>query len=262
MLQPLNAQESIEYINFRLRAVNGAPGIFEGKALRRIVEASAGNPRRLNVLSHNALLLAYSKGAKTVSVAAAFEVVADYEGLFRPPILLQAENDASTQSIERPFKSSRRKSYAAVAIVGMLAASSAGALKHASTGDPVPTASSYADYAETAISAEPAMSFTSNVTSQPGNKMSRPMAGVEISPKAVTVVTASSAAPAEQSTTKRTQIQIHAGDTFHDLAVRYLGSIDRTRELIMANPQIRNPDVIVPGQIVYLPSAQSAAAQE
>ena len=259
MLQPLNAQESIEYINFRLRAVNGAPGIFEGRALRCIVEASAGNPRRLNVLSHNALLLAYSKGTKTVSVAAAREVVADYEGLFRPPILLQAENDPSTQSIERPFKSSRRKSYAAVAIVGVLAASSAGALKHASTRDPIPAASSYA---ETAVSAEPATSFTSNVTSQPENKMSRPVAGAEISPKAVTVVTASSAALAEQSTTKRTQIQIHAGDTFHDLAVRYLGSIDRTRELIMANPQIRNPDVIVPGQIVYLPSAQSAAAQE
>jgi nucleoid-associated protein YgaU len=186
-------------------------------------------------------------------------VVADYEGLFRPPILLQAENDPSTQLIERPFKSSRRKSYAAVAIVGVLAASSAGALKHASTRDPIPAASSYA---ETAVSAEPAMSFTSNVTSQPGNKMSRPVAGAEISPKAVTVVTASSAVPAEQPMTKRTQIQIHAGDTFHDLAVRYLGSIDRTRELIMANPQIRNPDVIVPGQIVYLPSAQSAAAQE
>ena len=31
MLQPLSAQESIEYINFRLRAVNGAPGIFEGR---------------------------------------------------------------------------------------------------------------------------------------------------------------------------------------------------------------------------------------
>jgi general secretion pathway protein A len=259
MLEPLNAQESIEYINFRLRAVNGAPGIFEGRALRCIVEASAGNPRRLNVLSHNALLLAYSKGAKTVSVAAAREVVADYEGLFRPPILLQAENDPSTQSIERPFKSSRRKSYAAVAIVGVLAASSAGALKHASTRDPIPAASSYA---ETAVSAEPAMSFTSHVTSQPGNKISRPVAGAEISPKAVTVVTASSAVPAEQSMIKRTQIQIHAGDTFHDLALRYLGSIDRTRELIMANPQIRNPDVIVPGQIVYLPSAQSAAAQE
>src|SRR5579859_594015 len=85
-LLPLSAQESIEYINFRLRAVHGRSGIFEGKAIRCIVEAAAGNPRRLNVLCHNALLLAYSKGATTVSAAAAREVIADYEGLFRPPI--------------------------------------------------------------------------------------------------------------------------------------------------------------------------------
>jgi type II secretory pathway predicted ATPase ExeA len=255
MLLPFSAQESIEYINFRLRAVKGAPGIFEGKALRCIVEASAGNPRRLNVLGHNALLLAYSKGAKTVSVAAAREVVADYESLFRPPILLQPDEDAQTQSPQRRFRSSPRKSYAAVAIVGVLAASSAGALKHASARDPIRSASSYR---ETAVSSEPAMSFESNaVISQPGNQMSRPAA--ELSPKAVAVVTASAAAP---SSTKRTQIQIHAGDTFQDLAVRYLGSVDRTHELIMANPQIRNANVIVPGQIVYLPMVQSSAAQE
>jgi hypothetical protein len=43
----------------------------------------------------------------------------------------------------------------------------------------------------------------------------------------------------------------------HDLAQRYLGAIDRTRDLIVANPQIKNPDVLYPGDAVYLPSSLS-----
>jgi type II secretory pathway predicted ATPase ExeA len=253
MLQPLSMQESIEYINFRLRAVNGAPGIFEGKALRCIVEAGGGNPRRLNVLAHNALLLAYSRGDKTVSIAVAREVVTDYESLFRPPIILQADGDPTPPSLERPFKSSRRKSYAAVALVGLVAAGSAGAVRHTSSHDPTPSTSSYS---ETATSSDSTARSESSM-----DKTSVSVVSAELSPKVVAMVTT---APTVSTVlpTKRTRIQIRAGDTFHDLAVRYLGSIDRTNELIMANPQIRNPDVIVPGQIVYLPIAQSPAAQE
>lgn len=258
MLQPLSAQESIEYINFRLRAVNGAPGIFEGKALRCIVEASAGNPRRLNVLGHNALLLAYSKGAKAVTIEAAREVAADYESLFRPPILLRAEGDTQSHSLEQPVKVSRRKSYAAVALVGLLAASSAGALQHASTRDPVRSASSYT---ATAVSLESAAHAQPRVSLPPANQISAPVASADFSHKVIATTTSTSV-PTIPSPTKRAQIQIQAGDNFHDLAVRYLGSIDRTDELIRANPQIRNPNVIVPGQIVYLPTAQISAAQE
>lgn len=258
MLQPLSIQESIEYINFRLRAVNGAPGIFDGKALRCIVEAGGGNPRRLNVLAHNALLLAYSRGDKTVSSAVAREVFADYESLFRPPIVLQADGNTTSLSVEEPYKSSRRKSYAAVALVGLLAAGSAGAVRHASPQDPIPSSSSYV---ETATSSESAVHFDSSMSSYRGNQTSAPVVSAEPSSKVVAMVPTSPAVAAVTST-ERKHVQIRAGDTFHDLAVRYLGSIDRTNELIMANPQIRNPNVIVPGQIVYLPTTQSSAAQE
>jgi hypothetical protein len=52
---------------------------------------------------------------------------------------------------------------------------------------------------------------------------------------------------------RRARIQIHAGDTLHDLATKYLGSKDRTVELIRANPEISDPNLIYVGQIVYLP---------
>jgi nucleoid-associated protein YgaU len=99
------------------------------------------------------------------------------------------------------------------------------------------------------------------VRSNFGSQTSTPVVSAELSPKVAAMVTSSPIIPAAPST-GRIQIQIRAGDTFHDLAVRYLGSIDRTNELIMANPQIRNPNVIVPGQIVYLPTALTSAAQE
>jgi nucleoid-associated protein YgaU len=53
-----------------------------------------------------------------------------------------------------------------------------------------------------------------------------------------------------------TTIHIRPGDTFHDLAAKYLGSKDRTPELIHANPQIKDPNNLYVGQIVYLPVNQ------
>jgi nucleoid-associated protein YgaU len=51
-------------------------------------------------------------------------------------------------------------------------------------------------------------------------------------------------------------VQIRPGDTFHDLAAKYLGSEDRTWELIHANPQIKDPDNLFVGETIYLPAHQ------
>jgi general secretion pathway protein A len=83
LLAPLDANETIEYIDYRLRAKGGTVAkIFHPKALRYIVAASAGIPRRVNVLCHNAMLLAYAAGAKQVSLKMAKEAVAEYQDLF------------------------------------------------------------------------------------------------------------------------------------------------------------------------------------
>jgi general secretion pathway protein A len=83
LLAPLDASETIEYIDYRLRAKGGtAARIFNRKALQYLVAASAGIPRRVNVLCHNAMLLAYAAGAKQVSLKMAKEAVAEYQDLF------------------------------------------------------------------------------------------------------------------------------------------------------------------------------------
>lgn len=83
MLMPLDQAETVEYIDYRLRSKGGhAEKIFQRRALKHIVAHSAGIPRRVNVLCHNSMLLAYSAGAKQVTLSMAREAVADYEDLF------------------------------------------------------------------------------------------------------------------------------------------------------------------------------------
>ncbi|HVN28501.1 MAG TPA: AAA family ATPase [Candidatus Binataceae bacterium] len=94
LLVPLDATETVEYIDYRLRAKGGTAGkIFHRKALQYIVAAGAGIPRRVNVLCHNAMLLAYAAGAKQVSLKMAKEAVSEYQDLFTAAL-----KSASSQS--------------------------------------------------------------------------------------------------------------------------------------------------------------------
>ena len=87
LLVPLDTNETLEYIDYRLRSKGGVAGrIFKPKALKYIVAASAGIPRRVNVLCHNAMLLAYAEGAKQVTLKMAKAAVAEYQDLFSAAI--------------------------------------------------------------------------------------------------------------------------------------------------------------------------------
>jgi general secretion pathway protein A len=87
LLVPLDTSETLEYIDYRLRAKGGTSvRIFKQKALNYIVAASAGIPRRVNVLCHNAMLLAYAEGAKVVTLKMAKAAVAEYQDLFTAAI--------------------------------------------------------------------------------------------------------------------------------------------------------------------------------
>ncbi len=87
LLVPLDANETLEYIDYRLRSKGGtAAKVFSPKALKYIVSASAGVPRRVNVLCHNAMLLAYAEGARQVTLKMAKSAVAEYQDLFTAAI--------------------------------------------------------------------------------------------------------------------------------------------------------------------------------
>jgi len=83
VLNPLQRAEVAEYIEQRLAACGGsATRIFRSAALGQIVRHSAGIPRRINVLCHNAMLLAFSAGARQVDSRMVQAAVAEYDNLF------------------------------------------------------------------------------------------------------------------------------------------------------------------------------------
>ncbi len=99
LLVPLDANETFEYIDYRLRSKAGsAARIFNHKALKYIVGASAGIPRRVNVLCHNAMLLAYAAGAKQVSLKMAKEAVAEYQDLFSAAVKASSHENPTPRS--------------------------------------------------------------------------------------------------------------------------------------------------------------------
>jgi len=79
-VNPLGRAESRQYLAHRLRRAGGSPALFTPAAIRILVAAARGIPRRLNILAHNALLTAYGRGAARVTRRMARAAVRDWQG--------------------------------------------------------------------------------------------------------------------------------------------------------------------------------------
>jgi type II secretory pathway predicted ATPase ExeA len=261
-LLPMSADEGIAYVECRLAAQGGsARRIFNAKALRRLVDAADGIPRRLNVLSHNALVLAYSKNASVVTAEVASEVVNDYRAILHPLSARSAKAPVPLHSAQIPIASesdtvvpARRKSIYAAGACAAVAIIGAGSLL-------VPTAQTWSDQINHAVPAiaglvEPAHHVAPSVPPSSNTGGAATVANsvaIASSDSQPRPIASSITAPVPQ----RRAIHIRAGDTFRDLAAKYLGSKDRAWDLIKANPQINDPDVLYVGETVYLPSTRN-----
>jgi type II secretory pathway predicted ATPase ExeA len=65
-LVPLTAEETMEYLDFRLEKAGGAAGLFTPDAVHKIFELTGGVPRRINSMATNALLVAYGIDAALI----------------------------------------------------------------------------------------------------------------------------------------------------------------------------------------------------
>jgi type II secretory pathway predicted ATPase ExeA len=74
-LDPLDLEETLEYLDFRLVTAGGEPGLFTTDAVVRIHECSAGVPRRINAVATNALLAGYGRDAAIIDLAVVDEIV-------------------------------------------------------------------------------------------------------------------------------------------------------------------------------------------
>ncbi len=73
-LQPLSLEETMEYLDFRITAAGGCPGLFTPDAVQAIHELSGGVPRRINAIATNALLVAYGADAAMIDAVIVNEV--------------------------------------------------------------------------------------------------------------------------------------------------------------------------------------------
>jgi general secretion pathway protein A len=97
LLPALAPKEVYDYVEYRLRARAGdIRKLFKGTALRELTRLSAGIPRRINILCHNALMLAYAQQARRVEARHILEAARDYDHL-----LAGLESAAPTQPASR-----------------------------------------------------------------------------------------------------------------------------------------------------------------
>jgi general secretion pathway protein A len=86
-LNPLKPGEIPGYVEHLLGLQGGRPGIFSPEALDEVVRLSGGIPRTINMICHNALLLAYAEGAPGVdgghvrAAQAEFRILQEYEAV-------------------------------------------------------------------------------------------------------------------------------------------------------------------------------------
>jgi putative secretion ATPase (PEP-CTERM system associated) len=79
-LQPLDADETENYINHRLRrAAVGAPVVFPREATEMIHARSRGVPRIINIICDAALVFGYAEERRTINLALVQEVLAELE---------------------------------------------------------------------------------------------------------------------------------------------------------------------------------------
>ena len=257
MLNPLQPGEIREYIDFRLKARGGtAAEIFAGRALRHIAEHCGGIPRKINVLCHNSMLLAYSQNRKKVRLSQASTAVAEYENLFSTNS--SDEQPAQPKRLSRIWP--RARTLGAAAIVAGVAAAGihmysgtdqaayrAVALPAAAVNKPASDSAARSPHSETVVV------YRSSRPSLLDGALSLPAANAS-----------TDGAPSDPRVIKGKLREIHVqvGDTIAILAQRYLGSQYKANEIIAANPQLADANRIFPGDVVYLPVTDISEPRE
>jgi type II secretory pathway predicted ATPase ExeA len=110
-LEPLSAQETTAYIDYRLKQAgyNGAPP-FTKYALRLIAEASHGTPRTINNLCFNALSLCFAMKNKQVNGSMVAKVIANLQLLpeLKEPIPTAGEIAAERSNGVKQWRKAQR----------------------------------------------------------------------------------------------------------------------------------------------------------
>jgi type II secretory pathway predicted ATPase ExeA/LysM repeat protein len=249
ILNALQPDDGRRYIDYLLASKGGSRNsIFEPKAIDHLIQHSGGIPRRINILCHNALVNAYSNGSKRVTLDIARKTVVEGENI----LTTATPFDGSKTANQSPMRRARILLLPTAAIAA-LAVFALGA-RHLpplrlAAGTPKDKRGD-ASHRQAAGPVEPQkVSVRSDV---PLQEFSDPVSFPKFS----------ELTSLKQSPQLRRSISVRSGDTLQSIAVRQLGSDLELPRLIRANPQLKNIDVIYPGETVYLPNPDEVTQTE
>jgi type II secretory pathway predicted ATPase ExeA len=289
-LSPLDPEQAMKYVECRLRAQGGeCTDVFERRALERLLQHSDGIPRQINVICHNAMLLAYSKGAKKVDLKTAIIAAREYDDSFlttgqissaphlqgRPALIGGAIVSAALTSallgfvyLHVPSDQTVKQTVSSDQAIEQTVRPDQGVKQLGMVGyaDPAAIPPAAAPLASHPVEHQTSLAPGAAVLKTPKGAVTGPakapeMRAVPAPPAAVAV----NAATQEQtrvpaSLERRRQITVRYGDTLENLAIHYFRSRSGINALIDANPQLTNINRLSIGQIIYLPSDSTPKA--
>jgi general secretion pathway protein A len=277
VLNPLTSEQAWKYVECRLGAQGSdCAKIFEPGALETLLRRCDGIPRKINIVCHNALLLAYSRNLKKVDTKVAAVTAAEYADA----VSIKRDSDQfhlspkllaiSGAALALMFLGSGYLYYlqAVRDVRSMNQESQASRLEAApaKSGPQPVSGSKYAAVAQSPIAAESApgqpLKDRSAVPSAvlPADATAAERAAAVVQSLAVTETPAKpDTTPSASAPQQRPHIRVRYGDTLEKIAIRYLRSKSGINDLIDANPQLTNINRLTIGEVIYLPPARAAA---
>ena len=242
LLNPLEAAEARGYVDYRLKAFGGSvETVFARDAIEYLLARCDGNPRRINVLCHNAMLQAHNANEAVVSLGSARSAARNIDNLFA--------SARRYEPVDRVPAFFRRRFPALVSVThglgpaiaaSMLAIVGIGSLYFMNSGALRP---------EEPVSIDAARTVGDAVIEYPG------VAKSQLTSSGDRAANVAGQAPDKDGRETR-HVRVQWGDTLHTIARNYLGSDDEVSRLIKANPQVGNVDHIYPGEMLNLPAAE------
>lgn len=261
-IQPLQPKESQAYIEHRvaLSSSTGAP-LFTQGAMKLIIREAQGIPRRINILCDNALITGYGRQQKPVSVSEVREILADMNGSRSSYLVKWAVGVAvvillaigafllspiflpGNAGVSQVGKGEDESQNARATSPGKMSQESMGQLEEQS----IPMASSVSQM-ERPISHADKEGMGSDLTKKPVEKV------IETS-KSDGKLRGHTEVVSKSSQGSPNTRAVKEGDNLSQIANEAYGSSSRqyVEWLRRHNPQIRDPDIILPGQKIVLP---------
>jgi type II secretory pathway predicted ATPase ExeA/LysM repeat protein len=254
----LTGEESIDYINHRLRLVGSSSSqMFTPKAISMICSHARGIPRIINILCDNAFLMGYGLSQKRIDVDIIPEVIKDIEGPSSQKSILSSITTALREFRPSPIRLKLSYKKACLAILSLLCLGglillTQGYLQRrpTKTWNVVSFKSVHVDTQPSSTSPFPQETKESNLKGESPHAI-----GISSElPQPVTLPFASAPSMSELDELKEV-VTVKEGETLSYLAQKYYRRTNTTLVTLILdfNPEITNADFIKTNQKIKIP---------